>query len=366
MCKSAYVHVPFCKDICSYCDFTRCRYHEGLANQWLCVIEQEIKEKLNGIDLHTLYLGGGTPSALTLTQLTQLLNCLSPYTACIEEYTMEANIESFDNEKIKLARAFGVNRISLGVQSLQPSLLKLIHRHHQREDVFACIERIHQHGIHNISIDMIYGLPSQTMQMWKDDLQDIIKHGCISHISLYALTIEEHSEFGRKGIVNIDEDIEADMYEYAVDFLKQQGFVHYEISSFAKPGMESRHNLTYWRYDDFIGIGLGASGKQRHVRYDNTKNMQVYFEHGASPQEISLTKEDEMFEMIMMSLRTSKGLNRHLFQKRYGVEIAQRYPQTIQRYLEKGMLCMEEGFLRVNEAGMELLHDILVSFMEES
>ena len=366
MCKSAYVHVPFCKDICSYCDFTRCRYHEGLADRWLHTIEKEIKEKLSGLQLDTLYIGGGTPSALSIKQLQRLLEFLAPYTSQIKEYTMEANIESFEDEKIRIAANHGIHRISLGVQSLQPDLLEVIHRHHQRKDVIDCIQRIHNHGIHNISIDMIYGLPGQSIAMWKQDLQDIIDLLDIQHISLYALTIEEHSEFGRNGIANIDEDMEADMYEYAVDFLKQHGFEHYEISSFARSGYRSMHNLTYWRYDDFIGIGMGASGKQQHMRYDNTKNMQTYFTQGPQPEITRLSVEDEMFEMIMMSLRTSSGLDKRCFIQRYGVSVEQRYPKTIHRYLENGMLTTDRDHVKVNERGMELLNDILVSFMEES
>ena len=136
----------------------------------------------------------------------------------------------------------------------------MIKRNHNKEDILRCIKELHSIGIDNISIDLIYGLPNQTMQMWKDDLKDIVEHFDIQHISLYALTIEEHSEFGRLHIKNIDEDIEADMYEYAVAYLKQNGFEHYEISNFAKAGKYSKHNMAYWDYDDFIGIGMGQVG----------------------------------------------------------------------------------------------------------
>lgn len=365
MCKSAYLHVPFCRDICSYCDFTRCRYHDGLATKWLKVIEKEITEKLAGIQLETIYIGGGTPSALSVNQLEQLLKTLAPYTKECVEYTMEANIDSFDCEKMKLCHRYGINRISLGVQTLQPQLLKSIHRNHDIEAVARCIDQIHEHGIHNISVDMMYGLPGQMLSMWKQDLTNVITQFDVQHISLYALTIEEHSEFGRLQVQNIDEDEEADMYEYAVSFLKEQGYQHYEISNFAKPGYESKHNLTYWRYDDFIGIGMGASGKQNHCRYDNTRNMQTYFERGCEEHVIKLSKEDEMFEMIMMSLRTSFGLDLNLFEKRYGILANQRYEATIRSYQKKGLLYEESGFLKANEKGRELLNEILLSFMDE-
>lgn len=365
MCKSAYLHVPFCKDICAYCDFTRCRYHAGLAEKWLITMEKEIQSKLKEVTLDTFYIGGGTPSALTYEQLARLLAMLQPYTKDCIEFTMEANVDSLDMEKIKLCKANHVNRISLGVQSLQPELLKRMHRHHTKADVVKSINDIHQAGIHNISIDLIYGLPSQTMELWKADLQEIVENFDIQHISLYALTIEEHSEFGRQQVKNIDEDIEADMYEFAVTFLQQHGFEHYEISNFAKDRMYSKHNMAYWDYCDFIGLGMGASGKEGHQRYDNTRNMQTYFEKGASPDIILLNKTDEMFENIMMSLRTKKGLDLQLFENRYHTTLMQQYKQTLDPLLKRQLLVEKNGFLHATEKGMEILNEILLDFLPD-
>lgn len=365
MCKSAYLHVPFCKDICAYCDFTRCRYHAGLAEKWLKTIENEIKQKLKGVTLDTFYIGGGTPSALSCHQLSRLLMMLKPYTRTCEEFTMEANVDSLDIEKIQLCKENYINRISLGVQSLQPELLKMIKRNHNREDILRCIKELHSAGIDNISIDLIYGLPNQTMQMWKDDLKDIVEHFDIQHISLYALTIEEHSEFGRLHIKNIDEDIEADMYEYAVAYLKQNGFEHYEISNFAKAGKYSKHNMAYWDYDDFIGMGMGASGKQQHQHYDNTKNMQTYFEKGAAPTIIKLNKSDEIFENIMMSLRTKKGLNIHQFEKRYEISFLKQYHKELKPLLDQHLLEHSDGYIHATEQGMEILNEILLKFLPD-
>ena len=156
--KAVYVHVPFCRDICAYCDFTRCRYHAGLADQWLIAVERELQEKLAQVSVETVYIGGGTPSALNSRQLEQLLKLLAPYTTQVQEYTVEANVESLDEDKMKLLKRYGVNRISLGVQSLQPVLLSIIGRRHTREEVVERIRQLHQYGIHNISIDLIYGL----------------------------------------------------------------------------------------------------------------------------------------------------------------------------------------------------------------
>ena len=363
--KAVYVHVPFCRDICAYCDFTRCRYHAGLANQWLMAVEKELQEKLAGTAVETAYIGGGTPSALNSSQLEQLLKLLAPYTTQVQEYTMEANVESLDEDKMKLLKQYGVNRISLGVQTLQPSLLSIIGRRHTREDVISRIQQLHCHGIHNISIDLIYGLPQQTIQMWKEDLQDIVQHFQISHISLYALTIEEHSQFGRDGVQNIDADVEADMYLHAVSYLHKHGFAHYEISNFAQPSAASLHNQMYWNYEDFCGIGCGASGKSGHVRYDNTRNLHTYLQEGSCPDIIELSKQDEMFETLMMALRMKQGLSLSHFRENFAVDFETAYHAALQKNIERGMLLVEDDHVRTTDEGMLLLHDVLVDFLPE-
>lgn len=362
MCKAAYLHVPFCQDICAYCDFFRCRYHVGLAEKWLAAIAKELTiKKLS--PLTTMYIGGGTPSALQPQQLETLLSLLVPYTKEVNEYTIEANVESLTDEKLDICQRYGVNRISLGVQSLQPSLLNQMHRHHTSEDVLACIKRIHAHGIHNISIDMIYGLPKQSLAMWEEDLHTIVSSFPIQHISLYGLTIEPHSKFGRQGIQNIDEDIEADMYDLAITLLQQYGFQQYEISNFAKPKYASLHNQVYWRYEDFYGIGCGASGKDKRGRYENTSNLETYLQQGASSVYEKLDTKAQMFEMIMMSLRMKQGISRQAFFERFGKDISEVYGSIIEKQKEKGLLLVDEEKIWASERGFHLLNDVLVEFL---
>ena len=364
MCKAAYIHVPFCNSICAYCDFFRCGYQQDIAQRWLTCICKEIKERLQD-GLETVYIGGGTPSALTASQLDQLLATIRPYTHAVKEFTLEANIESLTDEKLSIMVKHGVNRISLGVQTLQPQLLKIIRRNHQAEDVHKAITRIHQHGISNISIDLIYGLPEQTLAMWQQDLAYIVDHFDIQHISLYALTIEPNSEFGRKGIQNIDDEVEADMYEYAISYLEEHGFHQYEISNFAKDGYPSKHNQYYWRYDDFYGIGCGASGKQDHQRYDNTRNLSTYLKEGPSPTYIPLKKEDEMFEMIMMSLRMKQGLDLAHFYQTFGCDLLTVYKESVRDHIDHGLLEINDHHLCATEHGFPILHEILLSFLPD-
>lgn len=362
--KACYVHVPFCRDICSYCDFTRCRYHAGLADKWLKVIRNEIISTLPVASLKTMYIGGGTPSALSNKQLEMLLSTLKPYTSKIQEYTLEANVDSLTDENLTIMKTYGINRISLGVQTLQPDLLAYIQRVSTRKDALQAIQSIHAHDIRNISIDLMYGLPGQTMKAWMQDVRDVVENFDIEHISLYSLTIEEHSQFGRDNVLPAEEGLEADMFEYARKTLQAHGFEHYEVSNFAKNKQRSKHNQMYWHYEDFLGIGCGASGKVHHKRYDNTCNLQTYLEQGPSPEVISLTKEDEMFETIMMGLRMSDGISLQRFQTRYSVDFITHYEEVVDTEIKKGMLQIENGYLKTTERGMLLLHDVLIQFLK--
>ena len=203
------------------------------------------------------------------------------------------------------------------------------------------------------------------MKMWQDDLQDIVQHFQISHISLYALTIEEHSQFGRDGVENIDADVETDMYLYAVSYLKKHGFIQYEISNFAKPNAASLHNQMYWNYEDFCGIGCGASGKSGHIRYDNTRNLHTYLQKGSCPDIIELSRQDEMFEMLMMALRMKKGMSLSLFRERFAADFETIYSAPLQKNIANGMLQVKDDHVRTTEEGMLLLHDVLVDFLSE-
>lgn len=361
MCQSAYVHIPFCEQICAYCDFFRCGYNSFLAKQWLDVMLNEI-DTLKLSNLKTLYIGGGTPTSLENPMMEILLSKLKPSLSNGVEYTMEANVSHLNDEKLSLITRYGVNRISLGIQSFQDALLERIGRTHRQKDILPCLERIHRHGIHNISIDLIYGLPNQSLEMWKQDLAYAINLP-ITHISLYALTIEENSRFAREGVEPADEDLEADMYEEACHFLELHGFEQYETSSFARNKCYSQHNLSYWNYDDFYGIGCGASGKMNHCRYDNTKSFVEYLEKGASPTMISLTLEEERFEMVMMSLRKKTGLNRLLYRQRFNSDVYDDYQEIIDCNVLKGNLVMDEVTLCATTKGFPILNDILVEFL---
>lgn len=361
MLNAMYVHVPFCDHICAYCDFPRCGYHAPLVEKWLIALEQELHQ-VQPSACKSIYIGGGTPSCLHIKQLYRLLQLLSAYAGGVEEYTIEVNADSLDQEKIALCKQFGINRISMGAQSFQPALLQKMER---KADLAMMKERIawlRKAGITNISLDLIYGLPNQTLDLWKADL-DIAVQLPITHLSLYALTIEEHSKFGREHIAPCDEDLEADYYELALRTLKEHGFDHYEISSFARDNHVSMHNLAYWHYEDFYGIGCGASGKENHVRYDNTRNLHTYLTQGTSRNELHLSKEEEMFEMMMMGLRLKEGVDEATFIERFDCSYHSVFEPAIQKHLQLGNLKECNAHLATTKQGMMLLHEVLVDFL---
>lgn len=362
MAKALYIHVPFCKGICAYCDFTRCGYFRPLALKWIKRIKEDLK-RLEKLQMDTIYIGGGTPSALDIDIFEELLCVLEPLASKHCEFTIEANVESLSYDKIKILNKYHVNRISLGVQSMQDCLLEIVERKHRKQDVVDTISLLKKTGITNISVDFIYGLPEQTMEMWEEDLKQFIQLD-VPHISLYALTIEENSTFGRNGVQNMDSELESSMYTKAIEFLSKMGYEHYEISNFSKPGKASKHNIHYWHYDDFYGIGCGASGKENHIRYDITKNLHKYITEGECRSEIELEQKDEMFEMLMMSLRLKEGMSYALFEERFQVSFADVYSNPKEKMLKEGFLYEEKGYLKTTEKGMYLLNDVLINFLD--
>lgn len=353
--KSCYVHIPFCDSICYYCDFCRVHSNGEIRKKWLNQITLEIKEKkLDHLD--TLYFGGGTPSSLNLDEFKKLATLFQP----AKEWTVECNPDSLDEEKIKLYKEFGVNRISLGVQSFNDDLLKTINRKHTSNDVFRVISLLKKVGFDNISIDLIYGLPHQTLADVQRDIDSFLSLN-LTHLSIYSLQIEENSVFGKQKIKPCDPELEADMYELICKKLDDAGYEHYEISSFCQKGWHSRHNLAYWQDKDFLGIGMGASGREKGIRYDNTRVLQTYLNEGPSPIYIEESHEERSFDAIMMALRTTFGLDINEWNERYQMDFLKKYQPVLDKYKE--LLILKDSRLVPTLQAMEILNTILVDFL---
>lgn len=352
---SCYIHVPFCASICYYCDFCRSVANRQTRLLWLNQVQEEISKIEHSVK--TLYLGGGTPSLLEPNEFIELVK---PFSVA-DEFTVEINPETLTQEKINCYLSMGVDRISLGVQTFDDKLLASIGRKHTFSQVQWCIDSLRHAGITNISIDLIYGLPNQTIEDVKNDLSVFLSLD-LPHLSIYSLQIEENSVFGKQGVLSCDEEIEADMYEMIVGTLKAAGYSHYEISSFCKPGFHSKHNLSYWQDEDFYGIGCGASGRLNGIRYDNTHDLNTYLTCGPCPVYDTSSLSSRAFEAIMMGLRTSFGVDILAFDQKYGISLESVYASVLIKY--KAELEIVDHHLVCNEKGMEILNTILVDFLE--
>lgn len=359
--KHLYLHVPFCSSICYYCDFCHRIYSEDLSDRWLDVLEKEICEVCDD-QYETIYIGGGTPTVLSYEQLKRILSLLKPFSKECIEYTIEVNPDSLDEEKILLFKEYGINRISMGVQSSDDELLKNIGRRHDFNTVKEKISLLKKHDLKNISVDLMYSLPGQDINILNQTINDILALD-VPHISLYSLTIEENTVFGKKGISNLDEDIEADMYELIEKRLKDNGYIHYEVSNYCKEGYESKHNLGYWNYEDFLGVSAGASSKIGDHRYTNSSSIEKYISsYKNRDEDIILSKDDEEFEHIMMSFRTIYGLDLDEFNQKYQTDFIEKYHDII--YSDMNIFHFENK--RISVRNLEILNHILVRFLKSN
>jgi len=322
MNNSLYLHIPFCHSICPYCDFCRQVYDEKTVDKYLNVLLTTIPEE----DFNTIYLGGGTPSCLTIEQTTKLLEKL--YNRTSGEYTIECNVEDINEEKLVLYKEYGINRMSLGVQSFDNEILEICKRSYSSEDAISATNLVSQY-FDNYSIDLLYGFTYQSEKSFENDLAIAIKMN-VPHISLYALTLNENSVWGRMRMIIVDEEKIVDFYELAHKKLAAK-YEHYEISNFALNGHQAIHNLVYWNYKDFYGLGLGASGKKGNNRYSYTRVMTDYLEKQVLIEDITLSKDEEMFEYLMMNFRLSRGIDLSEFKELFSADFMDYYSEAIEK-----------------------------------
>ena len=362
MMRSLYVHIPFCREICSYCDFCKVYYKQQWVDDYLIQLKKELEDKHLPFSLYTIYIGGGTPTSLTVHQLKYLMDTLKPYTYKVKEYTIEVNPETVDEEKLKILFDGGITRLSIGVQTFQEKLLKPINRKHKNKDVFKIIQQAKKIGFQNISIDLMYGIPYQTQNDIIQDL-NILKTLDIQHVSYYSLILEDNTILSFQNYQPIDEQEEAEIYEYIQQSLDEIGFHKYEVSNFAQEGYESLHNKVYWHYGDYDGVGLGAHGIVQGIRYENTRSLTSYLQGHYLKEQENIDVEDQMFEMIMMGLRLVEGVSLERFYQCFHKNIFDVYEVAISKHCDLGLLVCENGYLKTTVQGMELLHEILIDFL---
>lgn len=358
---SLYVHIPFCRQICSYCDFAKVIYNPKRIDAYFKSLFFELKT-LKKHPYRTIYIGGGTPSCIPLPTLKKLLKKLRPLLQKSSyEFTIECNVEDINEKLLALLVRYGVNRLSCGVQTFQDHLIRLCNRRHDREMVFQHIQLASQY-ITNISVDMIYAFPGQTFEQLKEDVRLVLSLP-IQHLSYYSLQIEENTILKARHYENIDEAVQAEFYEYLYQQLQQNGFKRYEISNFSKPGYQSQHNLTYWHNENYDAIGLHASGYIDNIRYQNTRNIEKYIHRNYEREQIPLSLAEIQFEEIMLRLRLDEGIDLRQFQQKYHVDFLHQYATILQKLKTADLLTWDETTLKTTQKGSLLLNDILIEFL---
>ena len=355
-----YIHLPFCSSICNYCDFPKVLYGKKMIKKYLTCLEQEIKNRYKNELVKTIYIGGGTPTCLDTLELKQLLELTKILKKEKEiEFTIESNIESITPEKIKLLIQYGVNRISLGVQSFQDKVLKELNRHHNKEMIINVIKELKRNNFKNISIDYIYGI-NEDINSVKEDINCFLSLS-IPHISCYSLIIEDNTIFKINGKRNIKEEIEEEMYRTIETLLEKNGYHHYEISNYATPGYESIHNINYWNNGEYLGLGLGAVSYINNIRRTNTKNLSKYLKKEYLTNELEEDLNTRISNDFILGLRKIDGISKQEFRKKYQKDILEI--KEVKKLLKEGLLEETKETIKIPKKYIYASNEILIHFL---
>lgn len=361
---SVYIHIPFCESICSYCDFCKFLYNSKWVDNYLIALKNEILLRYRGEIVKTLYIGGGTPSCLSINELKKLFEIVKFLNISDDcEITFECNIENIDEENLKFLFNNKVNRLSIGIQTFSDKFLKFLNRRHDEGQIKNKIKLAKEIGFRNINIDLIYALPNQTIDDLENDIKKFLELD-ISHISTYSLIIEDNTKLKIDNVKNIDQDLDYEMYEYIVHELKKNGYNHYEISNFAKPGYESKHNLVYWNNENYYGFGLGASGYIDNVRYDNTRSLNKYLNGDYELNREILDKKQTIEYELILGFRKIRGINKKGFYNKYGFDISNI--NLVKKNIEKGKLIDDGENIFISDKYIYTSNNILIDFVGEN
>lgn len=361
MINCTYIHIPFCKTKCFYCSF--CSFVSlALKNDYIDALVKEIKFYYKNNYQSTIYFGGGTPSILDICDVERILKCFN-YDSNTS-ITLEANPADLSRAKLIAYKNLGINRISLGAQSFDNDLLKEIGRRHSKSDIYNALDNIKNADFNNFSIDLMYGLPGQTKNIWIDTLKETLKLD-IPHISLYGLKLEKGTKFYKFLPKDLpDADIQADMYYLANDMLKEK-YIHYEFSNFAENiNYISKHNLACWQRKNYYGFGLSASGFFENKRYTNTINIKEYIKNPVDKKYEILSYQQQIEEEIFLGLRLSEGINFDMINKKYNINILKRYGDIFDKYIKTGHMAKTKKGVKLTIKGVELSNEILCEFIE--
>lgn len=357
---SIYIHIPFCNSICTYCDFCKIFYNKKYINDYLNNLEQEIKVRYKSEIVNTIFIGGGTPSSLDDEELIRLMNIIEIFKLNDNyEFTVECNIESITENKLKIMKKYGVNRISIGVESFDNSIIKLLGRNHTKKDVYNKMGIVKRY-FSNINIDLIYAAYDD-INILKSDIDCFLKLD-IPHISTYSLIIEDNTMLKINGMKNIDEDIDYEMYKYIEDTLEKNDYIHYEISNYAKNGYQSKHNLVYWNNEEYYGFGLSSTSYINNERITNTKNLRKYLNGEYLDTSVYEDKDIRMENEIMLGLRKLDGINLDRFKDKFNVSLEDIY--NIDNLVRNGYLIRDNNCIKIDKKYMYISNEIIVRILE--
>lgn len=369
MIKGLYIHIPFCDQICTYCDFAKLVASDDLKVEYVKALIKEIEyysDLVEGVE--TIYIGGGTPSSLDIDLIEGFLHELSIVIDLknIKEFTFEINPCDLNIQLVKLLKKYHVNRISMGVQALDEGLLKFLGRNHSKEQVIEAINLMKEHNF-AINLDFLYAIPGQTLQMLKDDLE-FIKTAKPNHISYYSLIVEDKTILNylisKHKVSDFSSDLARDYADIIDQTLANLGFNKYEISNYAQPGYESRHNLLYWNLEEYLGVGLNASSQYNMIRQKNPRGIRNYIaetkKYALNMHEIEEFKPE--LEMLLMGLRKTEGVSLKSYQERIKKDVFTVYP-LLQKHLDNGLLLVEDGYLKFSQEGIYLSNQVFIDII---
>ena len=366
-----YVHIPFCVRKCQYCDFLSGPSDEETKDRYIEALLKEIRaaEHTEDYEIVSVFIGGGTPSALKAEAIASIMRTLQEkFFFCEDaEVTIEANPGTVDLEKLTIYRNVGINRLSLGLQSTDAEELKLLGRIHSYEPVLKSYEWAREAGFSNINIDLMFAIPGQTGEAWRQHLYQVAELNP-EHISAYSLIIEEGTPFAEQNLDLPDEDTEYQMYEDTAEILERYGYRQYEISNYAKQGYMCRHNAGYWQRLEYLGFGLGASSLYGGMRFSNTHQMQEYLTDSRKPEQIRkdvtvLSRTEQIEECMFLGLRMTEGISEKKFEENFNVRLMDIYGDILQKYEETGFMEHIETKWRLTRKGIHVSNHILADFL---
>lgn len=376
-----YIHIPFCVKKCFYCDFLSMPVDESIRRHYVCKLIEEIEyksEKYKEYEVSSLFFGGGTPSILSETQIAEIMKALQKNFSIKSdaEITIECNPGTLTGQKLSVYKQCGINRISIGLQSGNNQELNMLGRIHTYEEFLQNYDLVRKIGFDNVNVDLMSALPGQTVSDWEDTLTKVLKLRP-EHISAYSLIIEEGTPFyeiyekdelrrqeGERPQYLPSEETERAMYEVTRSILAQKGYERYEISNYAKKGMECKHNIGYWTRKNYLGLGLGSASLVENVRFSNSSDLKEYLNGKFEPQEKEvLTRKEQMEEFAFLGLRMMQGISRRRFEETFGVAIEAVYGEVIHKMTELGLLTQQAGHIMLTEDGISVSNYVMSEFL---